>query len=40
MAEIVKDPENFNTALVPCKGSDCPRWDEHGGGIMLYRVGK
>jgi len=40
IAEMVKDPENFNTALVPCKGSDCPRWGEQGGCIMLCRVGK
>jgi len=40
IAEMVKDPENFNTALVPCKGSDCPRWGERGGCIMLFRVGK
>ena len=25
IVEMVKDPETFNTALVPCKGSDCRR---------------
>jgi hypothetical protein len=28
MGEMLKDPNNFNTALVPCKEVDCPRWDD------------
>ena len=26
MVDLAKDPVNFNTALVPCKGAACLRW--------------
>jgi hypothetical protein len=26
MVELAKDPVNFNTPLVPCKGAACLRW--------------
>jgi hypothetical protein len=37
--EMMKDPENFDTALIPCNGPDCPRWRE-GWCIHLCKVGK
>jgi hypothetical protein len=26
--ELMKDPEKFNNALIPCKGSGCDRWKD------------
>lgn len=25
---MMKDPQHFNTALIPCEGPDCERWDD------------
>jgi hypothetical protein len=40
IAEIIKDPENFDTSLdVPCKGPDCPIMSPPCVyvGVSLYR---
>jgi len=38
---MMKDPLRFNTALVPGKEPDCPRWGEgHGGCIHHINVDK
>ena len=36
---MMKDPKNFNNALIPCIGSDCHRWN-NGKCYHLYKLGK
>jgi hypothetical protein len=41
--EMMKDPENYNTALVPCIGPECPKWKEwesRGGCHYLIKSGR
>ena len=37
--EMLKDPENYNTALIPCEESECADWN-NGGCFYMRKVGK
>jgi len=34
---MIKDPENFNSALVPCIGPECDNWD-NGDCFYIHKV--
>jgi hypothetical protein len=37
--EMMKDPGNYNTALIPCIGPECDEWDD-GKCFNIHRAGK
>jgi hypothetical protein len=37
--EMLKDPHNYNTALIPCIKSECDKW-ENGMCFQLRKAGR
>ena len=36
--KLMKDPENFSTALIPCIKSECEKWNEKRPCVHLTKV--